>query len=127
MTEQKLTYPDVLPLLRLFANDETNAVGGNLHIFLGDGNIGNDHITFCLKKCIETGDLLGEAICRITLRMSYTQRKKMYRDFPYAPQTIEAISTYNITKVGKSLCAVDGLDSIRTLDGTVIRISPIVD
>lgn len=76
-----IEYPDIVPLVREFKKNPDNGVGGNLHIFLEDGNIEDDHIAFCLSKCVERGDDLGEAICRLSLRMSHTQRKRLSREF----------------------------------------------
>ena len=37
---------------------------------------------------------------------------------------VEVVSTINVTRVGKKLFAVNGVDSIKTLDGTVIKMNP---
>jgi hypothetical protein len=76
-----IEYPDIVPLLKLFRQNPDNIVGGYLHIFLEDGNVHDDHIKFCQEWCIEPGNLLGEAICRLALKMSITQRKRMSREF----------------------------------------------
>lgn len=39
-------------------------------------------------------------------------------------ESIKVIQTLNVTKVGEKLYAVNGVDSIKTLDGTVIRMNP---
>ena len=76
-----IEYPDMIPLLKLFRQNPDNIVGGNLHIFLEDENVHDDHIKFCLERCIERGDLLGQSICRLSMKMSITQRKRMSREF----------------------------------------------
>lgn len=81
MIPGKLETTDVIPLVKLFASHPDNIVGGNLHIYLSDGNIESDHIKFCLAKCLENKDYLGEAICLLSLKMSHTQRKKLVEVF----------------------------------------------
>lgn len=76
-----IEYLDIVPLLRFFRSDPQNSVGGNLHIFLEDENVEDDHIKFCLDRCMEVGDTIGETICRLALKMSITQRKRMSREF----------------------------------------------
>jgi hypothetical protein len=55
-----------------------SCVGGNLHIALDDGNLGDDDLQFCLDLCLKEGDGLGEEIARKMLAMSPYQRKKLY-------------------------------------------------
>lgn len=74
----KPTMLDIIPLLDEFKLDESNLVGGNLHI---DYNISDSDIIFCLNKCIEHNDELGKKICEISLNMSKTQRRKVCRHF----------------------------------------------
>ena len=75
----RLCIPDIAPLITLFSQDPENIVGGNLHIYLSDGNVEDSYIKFCLEECVKNGDLLGEAICLLSLKMSITQRKKIGR------------------------------------------------
>jgi hypothetical protein len=56
-----------------------NGAGGNLHIVLDDGNVRDSDIEFCIERAQEKGDKFGEAIGRVLLRMSKTQRRKVYR------------------------------------------------
>ena len=81
MIKKNIETPDMIPLIKYFGSLDDNLVGGNLHIYLSDGNIDDSHIKFCLEWCIKSNDLLGEAICRLSLKMSRTQRKKLYEAF----------------------------------------------
>lgn len=76
MTE-KPTVPEVLPLVNAYY--KTHPVGGSLHIVLDDCNVDDGHVEFCLNWAIEEDDAEGEALARILLRMSKTQRKKLYQ------------------------------------------------
>lgn len=75
--KQFIEYTDIVPLIREFKKNPKNGVGGNLHIYLDDGNIEDEFVRWCLERCIEREDDLGEAICRLSLKMSYTQRSKL--------------------------------------------------
>ena len=50
---------DILPLLKAFFLIPENGVGGNLHIFLEDGNVDDGNLRFCLERAREAGDELG--------------------------------------------------------------------
>ncbi len=75
---QKLTVPDVLPLVREYYNKEGNGVGGSLHIVLDDGNTENRHVAFCINYARECGDEDGVKLGELLLKMSRTQRHKIY-------------------------------------------------
>lgn len=75
----KRTVPEVFPLVRDYCNTPGNKNGGNLHIVLFDGNVGDDNIKFCLRCCEEAGDVRGIELCSELLAMSKTQRYRIYR------------------------------------------------
>lgn len=77
MDTEKLTVPDVLPLVEEYYRKPGNGVGGNLHIVLDDYNIQNRHIEFCLKEAQVAGDEDGIRIARLLLKMSKSQRLKI--------------------------------------------------
>lgn len=73
----KPTIPDVLPLMREFARQPGNAVGGHLHLVLDDGNVLDDHVRYCLEQAREAGDDLAVEVAEVLLTMSKTQRSKL--------------------------------------------------
>lgn len=75
----KLTVPEVLPLVEAYYDKPNNGAGGNLHIVLDDGNVEDSHVEFCLNQARRYGDLDGVALAEILLKMSKTQRLKLYR------------------------------------------------
>ena len=74
----KPTIPEVIPLIREYYEIPGNGAGGNLHIVLDDGNIESGHIEFCKSQCVDKSDDMGLVICNLLLRMSKTQRKKIF-------------------------------------------------
>ena len=72
----KPTIPEVLPKVRQYYKQ--NPTGGVLHIVLDDGNIRDSCVIFCLELAIEKDDTEGEALARLILLMSKTQRLKLY-------------------------------------------------
>lgn len=74
----KPTVPEVMSLVKAYYAKPGNSVGGNLHIVLDDGNIKDDHIRFCLEQCHREKDRDGEDLALLLLKMSKTQRKKLY-------------------------------------------------
>jgi hypothetical protein len=75
----KPTVPEVLPLVRAYCAKPGNATGGSLHIVLDDGNIEDHHIRYCAEFAEKRGDGEGVELARLLLRMSRTQRNKVYR------------------------------------------------
>lgn len=72
--------PNVMELLPRFVEYvklKDNAVGGSLHIWLSDSNIEDHNMEFCIENAIERGDSEGEALARLGLEMSKTQRSKI--------------------------------------------------
>lgn len=71
----RLTVPDVLA--RFSAYYAKNPAWGSLHVVLDDGNVGDDSVRYCIEGAIASGDTEGEALARILLTMSKTQRNKI--------------------------------------------------
>ena len=76
---KKPTVPEVLPLVKAHYRKEGNGVGGSLHIVLDDGNVSDDNVRFCIQWAKELGDEDGVALAELLMRMSRTQRTKLYR------------------------------------------------
>lgn len=74
---QKPSIVDVLPLVERYY--ESNPTGGYLHIVLDDGDVSDDSVRYCLNQAIDAGDLDAENIAKTLLKMSKTQRIKLYR------------------------------------------------
>lgn len=72
---KKLTVPEVLP--RFSAYYAKNPAWGALHVVLDDGNIGDDSVRGCVEYARQIGDAEGEALARILMTMSKTQRNKI--------------------------------------------------
>ena len=78
LMDKKPTVPEVLPLIKSYYAKPLNGVGGSLHIVLEDGNIEDGHIEYCKQYAIEQNDTDGVMIADLLLRMSETQRWKLY-------------------------------------------------
>lgn len=76
----KITVPEVMPLVNAFYAHPANGAGGCLHIVLDDGNIDDDDVQFCVDYAIEHGDRTAELLAKVLLKMSKTQRKRLYAD-----------------------------------------------
>lgn len=74
----KPTIPEVLPLVRAYYAKPNNGVGGSLHLVLDDGNIETYWVEYCKQYALENNDPDGVALAELLLKMSYTQRKKLY-------------------------------------------------
>lgn len=70
-----ITVPEVKERFREYWLD--NPVWGSLHIVLDDFNIHDHHVEHCIETAIERGDIEGEALARILLQMSKSQRLKL--------------------------------------------------
>lgn len=66
----------VMPLIRHYCT-QAHGLGGNLHIFVEDGNIDDDDIRFCKNNAIDSNDLMCRELCDVLLSMSKTQRKEI--------------------------------------------------
>lgn len=74
----KPTIPEVLPIVKEYYAQPGNGAGGNLHIVLDDGNINDSSVEYCMNICKENNDKKGIELCNKLMRMSKTQRRKIY-------------------------------------------------
>ena len=72
-----ITVPDVIDRFKEYWLD--NPAWGSLHIVLDDFNIDDHHVEHCIQYAVEKGDTEGEALARILLQMSKSQRLKLSR------------------------------------------------
>ena len=72
----KPTIPEVLPKVQEYYKD--HLAGGNLHIVLDDGNVRDSDVMFCLERAKQKNDIKGIELANLLLRMSTTQRRKLY-------------------------------------------------
>lgn len=77
MTADRLTVPEVLPLVQAYCRMEGNAVGGALHIVIEDLNIEDDHVRWCYRDALQRNDWLGATLALLLLQMTKTQRIKI--------------------------------------------------
>jgi hypothetical protein len=77
-TGRKPTVPEVAPLAVAFRELPGNTAGGTLHIFLDDGNIDDRSIAWCAEYAREIQDEDAVALAHVLLKMSKTQRRKIY-------------------------------------------------
>lgn len=75
---RKPTVPEVLPLVNEYYQKDGNGVGGCLHVVLDDGNIETCFVEGCIEWARENKDEDGEKLAELLLKMSYTQRRKIY-------------------------------------------------
>ncbi len=71
----KPTIPEVIG--RFSAYHEQHPSWGSLHIVLDDDNVKDEHVEFCVGWAREHGDVEGEALARILLTMSKSQRLRL--------------------------------------------------
>lgn len=78
----KPSVPDVVERFRAYYN-RTDGFGGCewgvLHTVLSDDNLSDGSVRFCIHTAIEERDVEGEALARLLLMMSKTQRAKLGR------------------------------------------------
>ena len=93
----KPSIPDVVERFADYKSMPGNGMWGSLHIVLDDGNVEKQHVEWVAEYAREKGDVEGEALGRILLQMSMTQRKKLphavkaflkSRDAPPEPQRL---------------------------------------
>ena len=72
----KPTIPEVLPKVQEYYKD--HLTGGSLHIVLDDGNVRDSDVMFCLELAKQRDDTKGIELANLLLRMSTTQRRKLY-------------------------------------------------
>lgn len=56
------------------------------HIWLDDGNVRDHSADFCLRQALDLGDEEGIALAYLAVRMSRTQRNKLYNYRPVCPK-----------------------------------------
>lgn len=71
---EKPIVPEVLALIR----DYYARPGNNLHTVLDDGNIHLKNVQYCFDHCIGQMDWDGARIMIMMLRMSRSQRRRLY-------------------------------------------------
>lgn len=71
----EITIPEVID--RFCDYHEVNLYWGSLHFVLDDANLDDSDVEFCIEWAQKNGDVEGEALARILLNMSKTQRKKL--------------------------------------------------
>ncbi len=70
-----MNRPSVFQVVRLVdAYYRANAVGGNLHIVLDDGNLQDSHIAFSRSEAIADDDPAGVFIADLLLQMTMAER-----------------------------------------------------
>lgn len=96
---RKPTVHEVLPIVEQYYA-QGHSAGGCLHIVLDDGNVRDDDVRFCLDRSFEhvggdgfKPDRDGAWLCHVLLRMSKTQRTRLY--FEHGP--IAADWGYSVT------------------------------
>ena len=77
MSEKVKNWRDLLEPVRQYRRKLGNSVGGSLHIVLDDPNYRDRDVEFCLQYAHERGDIEGEALARLLLGASVTQRRKL--------------------------------------------------
>ena len=75
---RKPTVPEVLPLINEYYEKDGNCAGGTLHVVLDDGNIETIFVKHAVEYARENNDEDGEKLGELLLKMSYTQRYKLY-------------------------------------------------
>jgi hypothetical protein len=75
----KPTVPEALPLVRELYAQPGGGAGCCLHVVLDDGNVHDDNVRFCINEAVDLGHPRCEELARLLLRMSRTQRLKLYR------------------------------------------------
>lgn len=74
----KPTIPTVIDRFRTY--HAQNPTWGALHIVLEDGNTHDADVQFCIDLAVQIKDTEGEALARILLTMSQTQRRKIAKE-----------------------------------------------
>ena len=72
--------PVVGVLISYYRDELMNSSGGNLHIVLDDGNIGDNDIWYCQEECEKRGDDMGYLIATVLRNFTETEREKMYNN-----------------------------------------------
>ena len=75
--DKRPTIPEVIERFRAYHNERL--AWGSLHVVLDDTNLSDDSVRGCIEYAQRTGDVEGEALARILLTMSKTQRAQIGR------------------------------------------------
>ena len=59
---------------------DKNGAWGSLHIVLDDHNLATHHVEFCVEWAQKEGDREGEALAKILLQLTQTQRGKIAKE-----------------------------------------------
>jgi len=78
MNQNRPTVPEVYPLIIDYYKKPDNNCGGSLHCVLDDGNLDDQNIIFSIGHAHEESDEDGVRLGELLLRMSITQRRKLY-------------------------------------------------
>ncbi len=71
------TIPEIRPLIE--AVYDRSGAGCCLHLVTDDENVEDSYVQFCLDQAIERGHADCETAARALMRMSKTQRLKVWR------------------------------------------------
>jgi len=77
MPEGKPTIPDVIERFADYLETPGNGAWGSLHCVLDDGNVRNSDIVAAAETARAAGDVEGEALATVLMRMSRTQRERL--------------------------------------------------
>ncbi len=75
-----MTIEEIITSCREYYSISGNEAGGNLHVALDDGNLGDSTLHFCLTTCVELGDDSGAEIAADLLELSYIDRGIVYQN-----------------------------------------------
>jgi hypothetical protein len=78
----------ILPLVQRHYANPGGGAGCCLHLVLDDGNIGDDHVIYCVKMAKHKGHKDCESLARIIFCMSKTQRNKLSVNRVPRPATV---------------------------------------
>jgi hypothetical protein len=76
MSEDKLTIPEVMPMVEEYFR-EAGESGGDLHIVLEERCVDDDSVEFCRDAALKGRNVTGYVLAVLLLRMSKTQRRKI--------------------------------------------------
>lgn len=71
--------PEVIALVKAYYAKPGNGVGGNLHCVLDDGNLDAISISWGRQRALDAGDTDGVTIADKLLKMTSSQRRRVYR------------------------------------------------
>ena len=77
-TDRAWKIAHVIALARFYQDELDNPTGGNLHIVLSDGNVGDSHVRFCLEEARSARDHVGVALAELLLDLTEEERERIY-------------------------------------------------